>query len=139
MRTILRNTTADRRANATCRACHKHDLARKFPFWWCLFELVLLQRPVFNGIALGITQRDETTTCLGPTHDCESTMVQLCGDINHRHVFSCREHAYTWNQNHAWMRVSSGIRFAIDRSSRIGVKILFCIVLLIAMIFLYVC
>ena len=69
-----------------------------------LFELVLLQRPVFNGIALGLGERDKATAGLRAMHDVDGAVRELGRDISHRGVFAGGKHPNTWNQDHPWVR-----------------------------------
>ncbi len=53
---ILRHAPADGRADASCRTRHQHHVPRELALWWCQLELVLLQRPIFDRVTLGVTQ-----------------------------------------------------------------------------------
>src|SRR6266550_1314338 len=132
---ILRHPQADGRTDTARSASHQHHMARKLTLWWCQFELVLFQRPIFDGVALGIVQRDEATTRFCATHDRNCTMVELSGDIGHCSVFTGGEHPHARDQDHAWVRIRCGIVRALDGYGGIGIKVLPLVCLKIATIF----
>ena len=56
MPAVLCDAAAGGRADSTRRACDQHDVTRKLALRWCHFEFVLFERPVFDGVALGIAE-----------------------------------------------------------------------------------
>src|SRR5215467_7216073 len=106
---ILCHATTDGRADPACSACHQYHMARKLALWWCQLELVLFKRPIFDCVALCIFQRDEATTRLCTTHDCNRSMVELSRDTGHCGIFTGAEHPNAGNQDHAWVWIRCSI------------------------------
>ena len=74
MRTILRYSPADGRTNAACCSCDQHNVACELALWRRKLEFVLLQWPVFNGVALSVRERDKAAASLCPMHDIDGSM-----------------------------------------------------------------
>ncbi len=77
VRTVLRQTPAGGRADTTCRARHQHNVTRKLALRRGHFELILLERPVFDGIALGVGERDEAAAGFRAAHHRDRAVVEL--------------------------------------------------------------
>src|SRR5205085_4698706 len=94
---------ADGRTDATCCSCYQHNAARELALWRRKLELVLLQRPVFDSVALSVRERDKTATCLCPTHDIDGAMRELGRDVGHQSVFASGKHAHAGDENDSWV------------------------------------
>src|SRR5262249_55877453 len=99
-------------------------MPRKLALRRCQLELILLQWPVFDGIALRITERDKPATSFGPTHHRNRTVIKLSRDIGHHCILTGGEHAYPRDQYDTWMRIGCSVCLAIDRYGRIRIKVL---------------
>ena len=138
VRAILRHALADGRTDASRRSGHQRHVPRELALRRCQLELVLLQRPVFDGIALGITERDKASTGLCSTHDRNRPVVELSGDAGHHRILAGREHPYAGDDNDTWVRIGCGIRFTIDRYGSIRIEVLLRVCIQVVTILCYI-
>src|SRR5260370_1128683 len=135
---VLGHAPADSRPEAARRACHQNHVPGELALRRCQLELVLLQRPVLDGVTLGVGERDEATTGFRAAHDGYRTVVKLGGDVSHYRVFASGEHAHAGDQDDTWMRIGCGVRCSIDGRIGIGIEVLLCVCFAIAAILLYI-
>ncbi len=66
--------------------------ARELAFGRHQAEFVLLERPIFDGVAFGVGERNETAQHFGAADHGDRAMVQFGGDLRVQRVLAGREH-----------------------------------------------